>query len=242
LQFNVPANPATLLNSLGTFSIFVQNELDSNGTVSTSIDINIYIEALPDFGLKVYRPIPTANGVQVYTGSWQMNEEVVKNVRVAGPTQHEETKNESEHNVAICSNVISISTESILQREYLMNFGQTFATSNNVGDLVYDQALPDGFFNTAFATSGVLSYHELYRLNFKVTMKINPTQFHQGALIMYWAPLNIDMRAGKALGTLTQLPHAILNIANETECSVIVPYSAMTRVLRSHTQLWGIFK
>jgi len=145
LQFNVPANPATLLNSLGTFSIFVQNELDSNGTVSTSIDINIYIEALPDFELKVYRPIPTANGVQVYTGSWQMNEEVVKNVRVAGPTQHEETKNESEHNVAICSNVISISTESILQREYLMNFGQTFATSNNVGDLVYDQAFQTGF-------------------------------------------------------------------------------------------------
>jgi len=240
LPFTVPATPATLLNSLGTFTIFVQNELDSNGTVATSIDINVYVEALPDFELKVFRPIPTTSGVQVYTGTWQMNEEVVQNVRVAGPTQHEDkTKNESEHNVAICSNVVSISTESILQREYLMDYGQTFATSNNVGDLVYNKSLPDGFFSSDFATSGVLQYHELYRMNFKVTIKINPTQFHQGALIMYWAPLNIDMRAGKALGTLTQLPHAILNIANETECSVIVPYSSMTRVLRSQYPSMG---
>jgi len=234
ILFNVPPTPVTLLNTLGTFSIFVQNELDSNGTVATSIDINVYIEVLPDFELKVYRPIPTIPGTQVYTGTWQMNEEVVKNVRVAGPTQHaSKTQNESEYNVAIRSNVISISTESILQREYLMSNGNTFATSNIVVDVLYSQALPAGLFSPDFATSGVLNYHELYRMNFKVTLKINPTQFHQGAIIMFWEPLNIDMLTGKAFGTITQLPHAILNIANETECSVVVPYSSMTRVLRS---------
>jgi hypothetical protein len=234
VQFNVPADPITLLNTMGTFSIFVQNELDSNGTVATNIDINVYLQVLDDFELKVMRPISSANGVQVYNGSWQMDEEVVKNVRNAGPTQHtEKISDEVDFNVGICSNVTTVSTESILMREYLLAYGQSFAVSNNVTDVLYNQTMPGGFFNVNFATSGVVSYHELYRLNFKITIRINPTQFHQGALVLYWSPLNIDMLTGKSYGTITQLPHAILNISNETECSMVIPYSSMTRVLRS---------
>jgi len=235
IPFRVPQPAATLLDTLGTFNIFVQNDLDSNGTVSTTIDINVYVEVMDDFEFKT--PVAfdfTNEPVQTYIGSWQMNEEVVRNVHQAAPIHDDRnTKDTNDVNTSICCNVESSNTQNVLEREYLQSFGNVFLTSNNIIDSLLSFRLPDEYFNVNFATRGVSNYHELYRMDFKVTLRINPSLFHQGALIMYWAPLSEDMRTGMSGGTLTQLPHAILNIANETECSLIVPYSSMTRVLRS---------
>lgn len=234
--------PATINDSVGSFTIFVQNPLISNGSVVTNIDVNVYIEALPDFEFKVPRALQ--DSTEIYqNGSWQMNEEVNRKELVEPPTHSPQQPlvDTTDVNVAISANVVTADTQNILEREYMLNFGSVYEATSPVGTLLSDLVLPNAFWSAQLATRGLYDFHELYRMDFKVTLRINPTSFHQGALLFVWIPLNMALTQS-SFGTYTQFPHAILNIAAETSASFIVPFSAMTRFLRVTNPSMGNLK
>jgi len=235
----------SITQSLGIFNVFIQNALAVNGSVASSIDVNIYISALDDFEFKVPRQAPA--GVQFYlNGSFQMNEEVVKtNVKETEhklPQQGLTASNLS--NAAISANVVTADSQNILTREYLISAAQPFATSNSIFDTISALSLPSALFASDVATFGLRDYHEFFRMDMKATLRINPTLFHQGALLLVWIPLELGLVDTNYIGSnsLTQLPHAILNVASETSVSIDVPFSAMSRMLRTGQTNYGILK
>jgi hypothetical protein len=239
---NTSAKPGkdsfTLDECVGRLFIFVQNPLVNNGTVANSIDVNVYISALDDFELKVPKGfrdnIPSASNTQFnYQGTFQMDSEVVRDSAVAVPIHQPQQGLEDTtlDNVVRTANVVSADTKNIMQREYLLVHGVQFATSNNVQDNLQTTLLPGDFWNPSLAPTGLYSYHEFFRMGFKVTLRINPTQFHQGALMLVWLP-ELYTTTGKSFASYTQYPHAIMNVATETSMELEIPYSSVYRMLR----------
>jgi len=235
----------TITQTLGIFNIFVQNALAVNGSVATNIDVNVYISALDDFEFKVPRQVPA--GIQFYlNGSFQMNEEVVKtNVKETVhklPQQGLSASNLA--NAAISANVVTADSQNVLTREYLISAAQSFATSASIFDSISVLALPSALFQPDVATFGLSDYHEFFRMDMKATLRINPTLFHQGALMLVWVPLELGLADTNYIGlnSLTQLPHAILNVASETSVSIDIPFSAMSRMLRTGQTNYGVLK
>lgn len=224
-------SPATdVTQSLGTFTVYVQNPLISNGTVATSIEVNIYVEALDDFEMKVLKRLPTF--IQYYqNGVWQMENATTTRVSSHESEPPSKLSNTKDENVAVCLNVETALTENIMGRRYLIDTGITWSTSQGIGSSLTFVDLPSAFLNGQIATNGLSDYHELMRMDFKVTVRINPTQFHQGAMLIYFTPMNIDL-SQSSLNTYMQFPHTFLNVAAETMATLVVPYSTYVRFLR----------
>ncbi len=224
--------PWTLQNSLGTLTMFVQNELDTNGTVIGNIDINVYIEVLDDFEFKVPRSLKP--GWKIFTkGAYQMEQEVVRNEASSPPVQQapQGLRNTVDDNSDRVANVQTANTENVMSREYLIANGQNVNVASLPGTVAYFDNFPSKFFQAEFATTGLYNYHELYRMDFKFTVKLNPTPFNQGALMLVWIPGGFDT-TGTSFGTYTQFPHCIINVGKETTGVLEVPYSSLTRMLR----------
>jgi len=241
LKCNVtPGTGQSLDNSLGKIFIFVQNALINNGTVSGTVDINVYISALDDFEFKIPRNFPEAAKF-MYEGVFQMESEVVRDVAVTTPA-HRPQQGASDHtleNVVSVANVVSADTQNIMERQYLLLRGLSFPTSSAEGSTLAQMVLPRDFWNASLAPTGLYSYHEFFRMGFKATLRINPTQFHQGALMLVWIPQGFSTTS-LTFGTFTQLPHVIMNVATETSMDLIVPFSAFTRVLRTGVSMGSL--
>jgi hypothetical protein len=225
-------DPVSLYNCLGILRIFVQNPLDSNGTVATSIDINAYIQVLEDFEFKTLTPLDTS--LQYYTnGTWQMDLELVSNVHSEGPVQVAPAGvvDRVDENAAVTVNVESATDQNVMTRWYLIQAGINVNMSDVVATAVGSWKLPSVLFSDALAASGLKSFHEFYRTDFEIMLKANPTPFNQGAIIVVWFPMNYT-DSQTSFGAITQLPHAILNVSSETAATIKVPFSSIVRNMR----------
>jgi len=241
LRTSLPGDIAgfTLDNSLGTIHLFVQNALITNGTVAGSIDINVYISALDDFEFKVPKELSRLTKFS-FQGIYQMDSEVVRDVAVAVPV-HAPQQGYVEHTsegVRTVANVRSADTDNVMEREYLLSPGNLFPTSSVVGATLSEVRLPLDFWSSSLAPAGFHNYHEFFRMGFKITIRINPTQFHQGSLILFWVPLpHAGNLSGQTFNSYTQFPHALMNVATETSMELIVPYSSLFRMLRNSNSM-----
>jgi len=239
--------PTSLESSVGRVHMFVQNPLVNNGTVASSIDINVYMSALDDFELKVpsqlsgsrtfaYEGVYQCGGVRHCNveGVLQMEEEVVRDVAVDVPVHvpQQGLVDKTLENVVDVANVVSADTMNIMERQYLLTTAQHFNVTDIQGTQLYQALLPDAFWLNKLAPRGLYNYHEFFRMGFKITLRINPTQFHQGALMMVWMPELVNV-AGRSFNSYTQLPHVIMNVATETSMDLIVPYSHFAKIMRT---------
>lgn len=221
-------------SAIGALYFFVQNPLDVTSTVASNVGVNVYISAGDDFEFKVIYP---ASGYLSYTNGVVQSGEVSSAPQVPvevtnAPTQLDLALNNS-------SMVPSADTLNIFEREYIIgNFAWT--TSQVDGFQLTSVTLPDAYFsNTALAPRGLRNYHYLLHTDFEVRIRLNPTPFHLGMLVMFWSPYEQVDFGRTSFYSVTQFPHVFLNIGNERECALRIPYSAITKLQVSNVPAFG---
>ncbi len=155
-------------------------------------------------------------------------------------------------NYRVNLNAPSMSTQTILQEEYMgahLNFrivsgGPTIGAAYLT---VID--LPSAFFtHKSHQPYSVRYFHNLERADFVATLKIPTTQFHQGVLCMFYSPVPIP-NSNDVSVMVRNLPHVFINLNEQTHGSLTVPYLATTRMKRTfdddighiYVMLWNSF-
>ena len=111
------------------------------------------------------------------------------------------------------ANVATAHTDNILGREYVLRSGIEWKSTDAIGLMLGTTdpkdstiALPHAFWDNDLATVGLSNYHEFQRMDFEVRVKVNPSSFHAGQLLVVCLPgypVDLDLQS---LGTFTQCP------------------------------------
>ena len=213
---------------MGRLELFVQNPLTAPDTVANQVAINIYISCGDDFEFKV----PREDALVRYRmrGQFQADsaQEVVQDVPVSDIYG---VNPASEAAVRTVVNVKRAALETVFEREYIVASAWSWPTTKVIGDTLYIGEYPKSFFDQDFAVYGISSYHAFLRCGFEFTVRVNPSPFHQGMLIVYWMPA-VDNKEDTSLASVTQYPHAFISMGQETEARIKVPYGYYARSMR----------
>jgi len=222
----------TPYDSLGRFSIMVQNPLVAPTTVGASVDVNIYINAGPDFEFMMPKAEPSLFYYE--NGSFQGDEGQFVNTVPVEASKVIPVRSALQQ-VTHVANVASADTENILGRDYMVASGVEWSTSQATGTELANFQFPSVFWQEDLATHGLANYHAYQRMDFEFTIKVNPSAFHAGMLLVNWFPRYKEDTTGLSYGSVynsrTQFPHAFIDLSAETECKLRVPYSYYSRVM-----------
>lgn len=162
-------------------------------------------------------------------------------METSGKTEHLNTTNfvnsgetsntTPNHQLSLDSVLEDLNTDAIhpditqfLEKPKIIASGQISTSTTAIGSV----ALPSFAFAMdmyAKKLEGILGW----RGDITVTLQINATKFQQGRIILYWNPFRAEggpIAAARVrhLVNISQLPHAELDLATMTECSLTIPW------------------
>lgn len=226
------------ISATGGLFVYVQNPLDAASTVPNSVEVNVYFAAGDDFEFKVIGPteayLSYTNGVyQSGTGDVLDSTTVDATVgQINRPTRLDLAKlNASEAD--------SADTVNVFEREYII--GSFDWSVLNTG-IIYTAELPlDYFANVGLSVVGLRNYHFLLHTDFEVRVRLNPTPFHMGMAILFWSPFEQFDTVYSSVNSITQFPHAFINVGVDRESILHIPYSHLSKLMVSNNPTFGFF-
>lgn len=239
----------------GVFSIFIQNPLAvQSDTITNEVEVNVYIKAGDDFELRDPR-VPTVDALllgdrRIPNGSIDYAE---TNPTVAAEPTEFQSGEMAQHGAMMQAAVVDDKEEYSESTDSLQEFlgrsnmggkqminselvGRTFrlGTGNiNLTNARFDQLYVADIPNALFEDTN-LSIHYVsqvaYLANFDVEfiIKIQPTQFHQGSIIMWFQPYGYGDQDDTSIstGSYQSFRHAKVNLGGTTEASFIAPFAS----------------
>jgi hypothetical protein len=218
-----------------------QKRLTAFMTDFTPIETSTQLVEKVEEMAEVVREQLEATGVQFFENSVNQSEHGQLNkVEIPLRNEHGITPN-ARPNQRVAAPVATADTTNIVGRPYLVKTGVLWDATQQIGTVIMTTGLPGLFFQNNLAPIGLLQWHAFQHVDFDVEIRINPTAFHAGTLMLFWVPgFWHPQNEGNAWGgpdtlaTLTQYEHAILNVGGEeTTAKIRVPYSYMYRMMRN---------
>ncbi|APG78957.1 hypothetical protein [Beihai picorna-like virus 122] len=226
----------------GVFNVFVQNPLSiQSETIVNNVEVNIYITAGPDFELKDPR-VPTCDSVFIDTRE-VLNEDLAYHAKTTfqsddGAHFQKTEVQQSENFSDVSVNTASLGKKNIGGKQMVTNefAGRTFRLGT--GEISINDArlaslqnfdIPNSLLTDRnLSISRVADVAYLANFDVKITLKIQPTQFHQGSLIVWFQPYGYGSLFDNSISPASyqSFKHARLNLGGDTECSFVIPFAS----------------
>jgi len=249
-----PWNSNPIDASLGRLYVYVQSMLQAPPTAPQTVYVNIWIKAGRNFQFSVpYTRVCQVAVDGVYQSDDPPTESASGNPNTQ-PTDHataeegeheflEEDQDETGDNADQLTDenpikevlpVETADTCNIVGRRYLTRVNIVWDTTLVQGHAIFNALFPGEIFTkTELAFRGILNYHEFYRGGFEIHLKFNSQLQYLGLAILAFIPLYGVRDFTEILPTLRNLPHVKFNPSVSATASLHVPYSAISRVVRS---------
>ncbi|APG78956.1 hypothetical protein [Beihai octopus virus 2] len=221
---------------LGRLAVYVLSPLTNIDTIDNNIDINVYLSAGKDFELKdPERPTCTSFTVSA-------TEEVdIKHINYQSQTETNEFREDREvkpENHFILTNPGTnmhgpeLSTDSQMQRQFFFKKGSV-AVGDKPGAVIQSiDSLHDEIFkDETLAPHHMMSVNKYVKTDLEVELRIPPTRFHQGMLVMYFVPTAYEDDGVGSFSpeAILNFPNCKLNLSGQTSAKLTIPYCGITQ-------------
>lgn len=223
--------------TMGMLLIFVQNPLSGPDNVTDTIDVNVWIEAGEDFEFVTPRELVDQVSIN---GSWlEMGDEyseIIIDTKVAPPIQLPPTGHAPAtfREVAVDCNVRPADLTTIANRPYLLTTGINWTTSQTELQVIARLDIGQLFGAQIFSIAGLVNYHNFFRSDFEITLRMNAQPFLTGMLAFFYTPAGrtFSNQQINFMGpTLNQLPLGFYTPASDTSVTLKVPWTNRRRVM-----------
>lgn len=123
------------------------------------------------------------------------------------------------------------SITSIMKRSYIIDNNLTWSTTAAQFFPIYVAQFPSAFFPNTLAPTGLVYFHRFFRSDFRVQLRMNPSPYNAGILIMFLVPGDINPAIAGNPNTWTQYHHVFLKIGDETTCQLDIPWESSLRAI-----------
>jgi len=243
-----PWNSVPLSGSLGQVWIYVTNPIVGPATAPQTVYVNVWVSSknlsyhVPrDPGIVVeLNGRPQCGVVEEWIGVVQSesgvileSELIIQNDEdtVAGQNVDETT---AENPIEEVAQIATADTQNIAGRNYIIAANIEWPATATRGTIISAlDVTSELLYNQDLAPSGLFNFHEFFRGGLVATLKIASQCQYLGLAILAVAPSTFDRPISQCISTLTQLPHAFVDLGRNTTTQVTVPWLHVRRLLRT---------
>ena len=217
----------------GQILIWVLNPLVAPN-VPTTVDINVYINALDDFVMAQPTSIPPGLVVQMRNGEYYDPNIALQSSDREG--QMAATEGDISYGPTTKTSVKNAGQETIdpsQMREMVV--GQfEWTTSQSMRTTVMSNNFPKDYFNKVKGPQGMAQWFNLLRCDFDIIVKLNGTPFHRGRLLIAAVPPRENQSGDQLYATGFNYPHVVMDAGAKSSKTFTLPYLNVAETWRAH--------
>jgi len=232
-------NAVPLSGSLGKIWIYVVNPIVGPATAPQNLYVNVWISSenltfhvprQPSFRV-------TLNGI-LQSGTEDieqaMEEMVIEAEEEDEPPAQNVDETTDENPIDEVAQVETADSENIAGRTYVLQANIQWSTGLVRGTSIYTADIPGLLLgNQNLAPAGLYNYHEFFRGGMVVNLQVASQCQYLGQAILVVRPAHMDRPLSECVASLPQLPHAFVDLGQNTKVSVTVPWLHVRRLLRT---------
>jgi hypothetical protein len=127
-------------------------------------------------------------------------------------------------------------TEMLERNQILTPQPITWSSTNNTGDVLYTGTYPSDLASSQFFKNKMENFYAIHA-DIEVTVKVNPTPFQQGSLIIIVHPKHITLPAIRAA---SYYPHELINMPMVNHAAVKIPFLSENEAYAKDDKLWSV--